>query len=238
MARALPSRYRPRLEALEARRTPSVAGVFSPHGLALARAAHVGGVTSHGNVGHHVGHQAAPHGGGQAAQAVRGADTRVVPFKITGGGPAPAGLPLTPLGTGPHTATGTATELGRYSGAGTFQLGSLNIDPQTGAVTGTFQGSFVFVAANGDRLAVTYGDGFSGVLTGQVSADGTAVVGAKFDAVFTPDAANSTGRFADVIGGGWRMIAHADSIGLVPNSGYTAPFNYTWSGEGSLVFRN
>lgn len=157
------------------------------------------------------------------------------PFKITGGGLAAAGLPLIPGLSADHPATGTGTDLGKYTGAGSFTLGSLSISP-TGQVSGTFQGSFVFVAANGDKLAMTYGDGFTGVVTGQLTADGTAVVNVKFDAIFTPDAANSTGRFADVTGGGFRMIAQADSISLIPGSPYTAPFDYTWSGEGSLVF--
>ena len=230
MNRALLPRYRPRLETLEERCTPSTSttSVFLPHGVDLARAALVTGVVSHGDGGQ--------QGVAQAASAVQGADSRVIPFMITGGGPAPNGLPLTPGSTVPHQATGTATHLGKYTGEGTFVLGSLSISP-TGAVTGTFEGSFVFVAANGDRLAVTYGDGFTGVFTGQLTADSTAVVNAKFDAVFTPDPGNSTGRFADVIGGGFRMIAHAESISLISSvPGFTAPFNYTWNGEGSLVF--
>ncbi len=84
---------------------------------------------------------------------------------------------------------------------------------------------------------MTYGDGFSGRFTGQLSADGTAVVNVTFDAIFTPDPANSTGRFAQVIGGGFRMIAHAESVSLISSvPGFTAPFNYTWAGEGTLVF--
>src|SRR5262245_973083 len=89
--------------------------------------------------------------------------TDSLPFKITGGGPAAQGLPLFPGGTASHSASGVATYLGKYTGKGTFTLGSLSISP-TGAVSGTFQGSFVFVAANGDQLAFTYGDGFTGVV--------------------------------------------------------------------------
>jgi hypothetical protein len=65
----------------------------------------------------------------------------------------PRGIPVFPGGTAPHNATGTATYLGRYTGEGTFTL--LTLDPAT--LTGTFTGSFVFVAANGDRLAFNYG---------------------------------------------------------------------------------
>jgi hypothetical protein len=170
------------------------------------------------------------------AKGARGGDVQVLPFRVTGGGPAPAGLPLFPGGKAPHQATGTATYLGKYTGEGTFELGTLSVSA-TGEVTGTFQGSFVFVAANGDRLAMNYGAGFSGTFTGQVSADGTTVVNITFDAVFTPDPGASTGRFADVTGGGFRMIARAEPVSLISGvPGFTAPFNYTWAGEGSLRF--
>jgi hypothetical protein len=168
--------------------------------------------------------------------AAQDENTQVVPFKVTGGGPAPGGLPLFPGGSGPHFATGTATQLGNYTGEGTFVLGTLNTSA-TGQVTGTFEGSFMFVAANGDRLTFNYGTGFTGKFTGQLSADGTTVVNVTFDAVFTPDPSKCTGRFANVIGGSFRMIANAPSISLISSvPGYTAPFNYTWSGEGYLVF--
>jgi hypothetical protein len=175
----------------------------------------------------------------------RAAGTATTPFKISGSGPAPLGLPLFPPGSsGPHSIdSGVATQLGKHTGSGTFQIGDLTVD-ETGKVTSTFQGSFVFVAANGDRLAFTYGDDYSGVLTGQLTADGQAVVGVKFDAIFTYDAANSTGRFANLAGGSLRMIAQADepirltysldpdgNPVLDPNS---QPFRYSWVGEGTL----
>jgi hypothetical protein len=160
------------------------------------------------------------------------ASGQTLPFHITGGGPAADGLPLVPGLTAPHAATGNATMLGNYTGAGTFELGSLTISP-TGAVSGTFQGTFVFVAANGDRLAVTYGAGFTGTVTGQLSADGSTVNNITFDAIFTVDGANSTGRFAGATGS-WEMIAHADGVALIPGSAFSAPFNYTWSGEGTI----
>jgi hypothetical protein len=168
--------------------------------------------------------------------ATSGSD-RTVRFKLTGGGPAPDGLPLVPGETAPHSATGTATHLGAYTGSGTFQLGSLQISA-TGQVTATFQGTFVFVAANGDQLACNYGVGDSGVFTGQLSADGTTLMNGRFVATFTPDPTHSTGRFADVVGGGFEMIATAPSVSLISTMpGYSAPFNYTWRGEGALEFR-
>ena len=161
-------------------------------------------------------------------------DTHIVPFKLSGGGPGPVGMPLFPGGTAPHEAAGTATYLGKHTGAGTYELGSLDISP-TGAVTGFFQGTFVFVAANGDAMAFTYGDGFTGELTGQLTADGTAVTDVKFDGFFTLDAANSTGRFQKFAGGSFRMIATVDEVSLLSSvPGFTAPFEYAWSGAGSL----
>jgi hypothetical protein len=175
-------------------------------------------------------------GGPTTALAASNAEMQVLPFRVTGGGPAPSGIPLTPGVTVPHQATGTGTYLGKYTGEGEFTPGSLSISP-TGAVSGTFQGTFMFVAANGDRLAMTYGDGFSGRFTGQLSADGTAVENLTFDAIFTPDPEHSTGRFASVTGGSFRMIAHVDAVSLISSMpGFTAPFDYTWSGEGSLEF--
>ena len=173
-----------------------------------------------------------------AVEAGKGASQqRAFPFRISGSGSAPSGLPLESNTTVDYSATGTASGLGRYDGAGSFTLGSLDISAETGAVSGTFQGAFVFTAANGDKLAVTYGDGLSGVFTGQVSADGASVVDVKFDAFFAPDPANSTGRFASVVGGGWQMIAKTDSVSLEGgNPGFTAPFDLTWSGTGSLMF--
>ena len=169
-----------------------------------------------------------------AVEAGKGASQqRTFPFRISGSGSAPSGLPLESGTTVDYSATGTASGLGRYDGAGSFTLGSLDISAETGAVSGTFQGEFVFTAANGDQLAVTYG----GVFTGQVSADGASVVDVKFDAFFAPDPANSTGRFASVVGGGWQMIAQTDSVSLEGgNQGFTAPFDLTWSGTGSLMF--
>jgi hypothetical protein len=171
---------------------------------------------------------------GTISYAAGRGDARATPFRVTGGGPASQGLPLVPGGTATHQITaGTATHLGSYTGEGTFELGSLNISA-AGVVSGTFRGSFVFVAANGDRLVTTYGDGFTGTFSGQLSADGTSVTGVTFDAIFRVDGAASTGRFAGATGS-WRMIANAESVSLISSvPGYTAPFNYTWTGEGTI----
>lgn len=175
---------------------------------------------------------------GSAGAAAKSSDTVAVPFKLKGGGPAPAGIPLFAGGTAEHFSTGTATHLGRHAGSGEFTLESLAIS-STGAVSGTFSGTYTFVAANGDRLVMTYlADGTDGTgVTAQLSADGLTAQNVVFDAIFTPDPAASTGRFAGA-GGSFRMIATAASISLASDvQGYTAPFDYTWVGDGELALQ-
>ena len=163
-------------------------------------------------------------------------DAKTRAFAITGGGTAPQGIALAPFVQVPHPTTGTASFLGNYTGLGMFEHDPLVINPTTGAVTANFQGDCTFVAANGDKLVTHYGTGYTGKLTGQLSADHTAVVGIQYDAIFTIDGAQSTGRFAGA-SGSWRMIAHADSISLVSMvPGFTAPFDYTWTGGGTITF--
>jgi hypothetical protein len=172
--------------------------------------------------------------GAATPSAAGKSDTQVLPFKVTGGGTAPLGLPVFPGGTAPHNATGTGTFLGRYTGnEGLFEL--LTFDPATGA--GTFRGSFVFVAANGDRLACNYGadPANPGTFTLIPAGDGNVI--AVFVAEFTPVPGSCTGRFAQVTGGGFTMEATTEPFSPVPNAeGYTAPFAYTWAGKGSLDF--
>jgi hypothetical protein len=159
-----------------------------------------------------------------------------IPVLFTGGGTAPDGLPVFPGGTGPHNATGWASLVGNYTGNdGNFML--LSFDPATG--TGTFTGSFVFVAANGDRLAMKYGADPNNPGTFTLVPAGDGKVQVVFVAEFTPDPANSTGRFKDVTGGGFTMVATTEPFVLVPNAqGYTVPFAYTWVGEGTLRVSN
>ncbi len=165
------------------------------------------------------------------------APAQVKPFKVTGGGTAPEGLPL--FNGGPpasHNATGTATHLGKYSGdEGMFTL--LSFDFET--LTGTFGGSFVFVAANGDRLKCNYrrNSEIPGTGTFFVSGfteDGEIIV--TFIQEFTPVPSESTGKFAQVTGGSFIMIATTDPFPLEIIDGYTQPFSYTWKGEGKLEF--
>jgi hypothetical protein len=156
--------------------------------------------------------------------------THIVPFHVNGGGNAPGGLPLFAGGTGPHDATGHGSLLGNYTGNGVFTQEGF-----TSATTGTFHGTFVFVAANGDRLAMRYGATAPGQFTIMPMADGKVVV--QFVAVFTPVPEESTGRFATVTGGGFLMVATTEPFVPTPNEqGYAAPFHYTWEGHGALEF--
>jgi hypothetical protein len=162
------------------------------------------------------------------------AEAQVKPFKITGGGPAPDGIALTPGVPAPHSATGNATELGKYTGESSFQI----LD-YTGPLTAEFSSApnFVFVAANGDHLAMTYGDVNNGAKQpGQVTlvpnSDGSFT--AYFVAEFNPDLPNCTGRFAKLTGGSFIMYAVSDPFFIV--GPMTTPFNYTWHGSGTLTF--
>jgi hypothetical protein len=162
------------------------------------------------------------------------AEAQVKPLKITGGGPAPEGISLIPGTPAPHSATGNATELGHYTGHGFFQILDF-----TGPLTAEFSSApnFVFVAANGDHLAMTYGDVENGAKEpGQVTlvpnSDGSFT--AFFVAEFNPDLPNCTGRFAKLTGGSLIMYAVSDPFFIMGTS--TTPFDYTWSGSGTLTF--
>jgi hypothetical protein len=97
----------------------------------------------------------------------------------------------------------------------------------TSPTTGTFRVTFALVAADGDTTPGTF--------TVMPTSDGKVVV--QFVAVFTPDPAASTGRFADVTGGSFTMVATTEPFVLQPNDqGYTAPFACTWAGDGWLEF--
>ncbi len=165
------------------------------------------------------------------------AEAQVVPFKVTGGGNAPDGLSIVGADSR-HDATGKATHLGRYSGdEGIANV--LSFDPTMGA--GTFEGSYVFVAANGDRLAFTYGDTDNGAeQPGEfmIFDAGGGKVYVVFIAEFNPIPSRSTGRFKDVVDGSFIMIAVTEAfVPVIDEDGYTAPFRYTWEGEGWIEFK-
>jgi hypothetical protein len=165
------------------------------------------------------------------------AEAQVKPFKVTGGGSLPEGISIFGFDS-PHSATGNATLLGKYSGNGIGN--ALSFDPET--LSGTFAGSFVFVAANGDRLAMSYGNpnnGAAQVGTFELVDAGGGKVKAVFLAEFNPIPEMCTGRFADVVNGSLIMLAVSDPFALVIDAeGYSPPFNYTWRGQGWLEFEN
>jgi hypothetical protein len=162
------------------------------------------------------------------------AEAQVKPLKITGGGYAPDGISLVPDTPAPHSATGNATELGKYTGEGWFQI----LD-YTGPLTAQFSSApnFVFVAANGDHLAMTYGVTDNGAQqAGEVTLvpNGDGSFTAYFVAEFNPDLPNCTGRFAKLTGGSLIMYAVSEPFFILGTS--TTPFNYSWSGTGTLTF--
>ena len=165
------------------------------------------------------------------------ADAQVKPFKISGGGTADY-IPTQPGQVPNHISTGQATELGNHTGAG-----SLMLIGQTELGLPLFKSAtpYVFTAANGDKLAFTYGDTTNGAagpgIVYPALVGGTPeqpIVVATFDAEFNPYLPLCTGRFEKVVAGRVRMIA------------VTAPFKlgdtvdrvaYTWQGEGWLEFK-
>jgi hypothetical protein len=162
------------------------------------------------------------------------AEAQVKPLKITGGGSAPDGIALTPGTPAPHSATGNATELGKYTGEGFFQI----LDYPT-PLTADFSSApnFVFVAANGDQLAMTYGVTTNGakqpgLVTLVPNSDGSFT--AYFVAEFNPDLPNCTGRFAKLTGGSLIMYAVSEPLEII--GAFTTPFNYSWSGTGTLTY--
>jgi hypothetical protein len=169
-------------------------------------------------------------------------DAQVVkPFKITGEGQGPLGLPLPTEAPRPHWIDGEATHLGRHHGEGTVQTDTAEGHPD-GTITGEFgSGSpFVFTGANGEKLVCWYGRTDHGaskpgtfVLTIlDVLGDGSFIVEAAWIAEFVPVSDQCTGKFAGVTGS-WIMYAFSEPFVL----GSTDPVNYSWEGEGALTFQ-
>jgi hypothetical protein len=211
MTRRPSRRINPQLEALEDRCTPSTLTNF-------LHASGLSGLLPHGS-----------NGTVPFSAFSQNLPTQTVPFELAGSGTAPQGLPLFPGGMASHTSSGLSNLLGSYNGNGSFTLLSF-----TSATTGTFQGTFDFVAGNGDQLACNYGAGSPGTFTITPAANGNVIV--QFLAVFTPIPSECTGRFAAVTGGGFTMVAVSQPFDPTPNAqGYTMPFQYSWEGQGMLV---
>ena len=170
------------------------------------------------------------------------AHAQVKPFKITGGGVGPLGLPLPGQDPRPHSSVGEATHLGRYTGIGTLRTDSAAFDPATGHITGEFGSAspYVFTGADGDELVCYYGRTDFGASTPgtfeltivDFLADGSLVVEALFIAEFVAQPDDCTGKFAGVTGS-WIMVATTEPFVL----GSDDPINYSWHGEGSLTFK-
>jgi len=167
--------------------------------------------------------------GGSTAQA------QAKPFHISGTGAGPDGLPFPGQDPRYHWAVGTATHLGKYFGEGSVETETLNIDPETGVITGEFgsgPGGFVFYGANKkDVLATDYGrvEGDPGTYTLTPVGGGDYV--AVWVAEFVVDPARSAGKFAGVTGS-WTMIAVSEPF----NPLIGEPVAYSWEGVGELTF--
>lgn len=179
-----------------------------------------------------------------AALATAPADAQIVkPFKISGSGEGPTGLPLPGQPARPHWVEGEATLLGHHTGAGTVQ--TLSVDPVSppGTITGRFgSGSpFVFTGTNGEKLACDYGDQPGSNASGTfvltildvlgILPDGSPIllVEAHWIADFVVKPGMSTGRFAGATGS-WVMHAQSEPFVL----GSDLPVVYSWEGEGRI----
>lgn len=181
-----------------------------------------------------------------AALADRQAKAQVKPFNIKGGGVL-AFFP--PIGDdAPHTIEGQATHLGKHTGLGwvqPFALADEN-DPRLlpdAILAAVFDNSepTIFEAANGDELHYDYGrgDGLYSPGIVQLFPDTTqpGKVYAVFIAEFTPIVGASTGRFKNVIGGSFDMIAVTDSFALDDPENPPIDIGYSWSGKGTIKFK-
>ena len=163
------------------------------------------------------------------------------PFKITGSGVGPLGLPLPGEPARPHSIVGNATHLVRHTGAGSVRTDSAVFNPDTGTIQGEFGSGdpFVFTAANGDQLVCHYGRTDKGAtepgtfeltIVGATD-DGHLIVEALFIAEFVVQP-ESTGKFAGATGS-WIMYARTEPFIL----GTSDPVIYSWEGEGTLTFQ-
>jgi len=160
-------------------------------------------------------------------------------FKVSGDGFAPIGLSVDGFDS-PYNATGNATHVGKYASPNNEGVAKvLSFNKATGA--GTFTGGFTFVAPNGDRLACTHGDiGNKAAKVGTFQVFPAAVPGkvyAVFDAEFNPLLAKCTGRYKDVVGGSFRMIATTEPfVPVFDDKGFSPQFKYSWKGDGTIEF--
>ena len=178
------------------------------------------------------------------ALAAAGGAAQVKPFKISGEGAGPLGLPLPGQDPRGHWVVGHATYLGKHTGEGSVRTDSAVPVFEGGQVVG-FAGEFgsgdpfVFTGANGDELATYYGRTDKGASTPGtftltivgVTEGGAPIVEALWVAEFVAQPALSTGKFAGATGS-WVMYAWSEPFVL----GSSDPVYYAWEGEGRLTF--
>ena len=165
------------------------------------------------------------------------AQAQVKPFKISGKGVAPDGLPFPGQSARPHTVAGNATHLGKHKGAGGIRTISLNPDG-----TGTFGSSepFVFTGANGDLLYCDYGKQSDVDPTlGRFAIIPAGTPGffiALFEAEFVPISDSCTGKFKGVTGS-WTMYAVTEPFMFDALGQISSRCEYSWEGSGELTFQ-
>jgi len=163
------------------------------------------------------------------------------PFKISGAGVGPHGLPFPGQDPREHWSVGEATHLGLYYGDGTLRTDTAVPSPTGTDITGQFGGGspYTFTGADGDELVTWYGRTDHGAaepgaydisILGALP-DGALLVQASFVAEFVAVPGQSTGRFAGVTGS-WTMYAETAPFVL----GSSDPLLYWWEGTGSLTF--
>ncbi len=163
------------------------------------------------------------------------------PFKITGEGVGPDGLPFPGQPPRENCIVGNATHLGRHTGLGSVETATVYLGDLPERITGTFGSGtpFVFTGANGDELVCDFGRDAEGGFTGifeltilGINLDGDLIVEALWIAEFVPLSEVCTGKFKGVTGS-WIMFANSEPFVL----GSCDPLYYEWEGDGSLTFQ-
>ena len=164
------------------------------------------------------------------------ARAELLPLKISGGGVAEF-IPFStvpPNNTAVHSIVGHATHLGNHTGQGKVLLEAFT-SPATAAFSSAEP--VVLTGANGDDLAFHYGRvDLEAAAPGEVTLFPAAEAGkviAVFVAEFNPLLELCTGRFKQVTGGSFIMIATTGPFVF----GAKDPVAYTWEGEGALDWK-
>ena len=167
---------------------------------------------------------------------------RSKPFKITGEGVGPLGLPLPGQDPRLHKIVGEATHLGRHHGEGTVQTDTAEFHPDGPSPANSAAGHpSCSPGRMGSSWSAEYGRTDHGASTpGTFDADdprrpGRGLPGsyeAAWIAEFVPVSDQCTGKFAGVTGS-WIMYAFSEPFVL----GSDDRVDYSWQGEGTLTFQ-